>query len=235
MTAEGNKLAREMFEEAIRLDPEFSQAYYGLGYAYHRDIYLDAAENRDENLRLVFELTRRAIALDDFNSDAHCLMAIANVWAHHYKDSIAASEKGLQINPSNAMGIFTKGAALHFSGRPEEAIPILEMGFALNPQDPHCHICLSFIAGANLNMGLYEKAEDFARQALQHNPDHFESQLLYVSSLGHMNRAEDAQDMIKRWGDIRLSELANRAMVQVFDRQEDRDRYINGLHKAGVQ
>ena len=39
--------------------------------------------------------------------------------------------------------------------------------------------------------------------------------------------------MIKRWGDIHLGELANRAMVQVFDRQEDRDRYIDGLRKAG--
>jgi adenylate cyclase len=234
MTAEENQLAREMFEEAIRLDPDFCQAYFGLGYSHHRDIYLDAVENHDEKLHLVFELARRAIALDGSNSNAHCLMAIANVWSHRYTEAIAAAEKALQLNPSNAQGIFTKGAALHFSGRPEDAIPIFEMGFALNPQDPICHIYLSFLAAANLNLGLYEKAEDFARQALQHKPDHFEAQLIFVSSLGHMNRPEDARDMIDRWGDIHLGELSNRAMIQIFDRQEDRDRYIDGLRKAGV-
>ena len=194
LTAESNRFAQEAFEKAIQIDPDYSQAYFGLGYCHHRDIYLDVAEDREESLRLTFELTRRAIALDDSNSDAHCLMAIANIWAHNYKEAIAAAEQGLQLNPSNARVLFTKGAALHFSGRSKEAIPVFELGFALNPRDPNCDIYLSFMAGAHLNLGKHEEAEEFARQALQHQPENFDAQLIFVSSLGHLGRTEEAQD-----------------------------------------
>jgi hypothetical protein len=33
---------------------------------------------------------------------------------------------------------------------------------------------------------------------------------------------------------VTLGDLAGRALVQVFERQEDRDRYIDGLRRAGV-
>jgi adenylate cyclase len=234
MTAADNKSARELFEKAIQLDPHYSQACCGLAFTHHRDIYLDVSEDRAESLRLTFQFVNRAIALDESNSDAHQLLAIANVWGHNYLEAITESEKAVELNPSFAGGYFTKGAALNFSGRAAEAIPILETGFALNPIDPNRHAHLCFLASAYLNMDDFENAENFARQALQQKPDHFEAQLILVSSLGYLDRPEEAQEIIAKWGDIKLGELANRAMVQVFDRQEERDRYIDGLRKAGV-
>jgi len=53
------------FRRAIELDPNFSSAYAGIGYALYTQIILGASPDRKNDLKTAFEASRTAVRLDE--------------------------------------------------------------------------------------------------------------------------------------------------------------------------
>lgn len=74
MNKEDNALARQLFQEAIALDPEYPKPYAFLATTHLMDVWLDSSKPPRECLAKAIELTQKAIALDDSYATAHGLL-----------------------------------------------------------------------------------------------------------------------------------------------------------------
>ena len=67
--------------------------------------------------------------------------------------------RAIELEPNGAESNFFLGLGLNFAGRPEEAIPILEMAIRLNPISPAKY--LNAIAISYRMMSQYDKAIEY--------------------------------------------------------------------------
>ncbi|MHC4677026.1 MAG: adenylate/guanylate cyclase domain-containing protein, partial [Planctomycetota bacterium] len=65
LNIEGNVQARDLFEEAITLDPEYSIAYAALAQTHLLDVWLGLSKSPDKSIEKSAELVQKALALDD--------------------------------------------------------------------------------------------------------------------------------------------------------------------------
>ncbi len=167
MTREANEKARELFQRAIELDPQYARAHTGLASCYGLDLRLFAAPDREERVRLMIQSARRAVALDETDSEARIALARAHVSAGQFDAAITEARKAVQLNPHNATANRMLGATLSTTtARYEEGIPWLERALQLNPSDPQHQIVAFHLAVAHLGAGRYDEAIRHARDAV---------------------------------------------------------------------
>jgi adenylate cyclase len=73
-TKETNGLARQMNEKAIELDPQYAEAYMGLGWTYWREWAWRWSAD-PQALERALALAHKALALDDSLPNAHSLLS----------------------------------------------------------------------------------------------------------------------------------------------------------------
>jgi len=187
-----NENARAMFDQALRLDPDYAPAYVGMAYSHYRDVRVRYVDDLAESERKLTAAARRAVELDDQDAKAHWVMGCAYQIAGQWDLAIAEGRRSVELNPNFAYGYFALGGTYLFSGDPEAAIPTILKTFELNPKDPRNHAVLSVLARACLNAKRYEEAVDWARKLITLRADMTEFHLLLASGLGHLGRLDEA-------------------------------------------
>jgi adenylate cyclase len=188
-TQEANVQARQMFEKAIELDPQYAEAYAFLSWTYWREwIWLWSQDS--QTLERMFALAQKAVALNDSLPGAHNALSQAYLFKKQHEQAIAAAKRAIALAPNDAEGFAWLGATLNFAGRPEEAIGLLKKAMRLNPRYPYNY--LSFLGMAYRWAGRNEEALATLQSALSRNPDylapHFHLAVLY-SELGRLEEA----------------------------------------------
>ncbi len=191
-TKEGNARAREMFAEALALDPAYAHAYAGVALAHNRDLMLELAESREETAAAL-AAALKAVELDPGDSFAHTMLAIAHMWPSQYDAAVAQAERAVSLNPSNALALAALGTALDATGRHDEGIASLQQALQINPQDPRNHIFVNTIARAHLAAGHFAEAEAIARQAIIDRPDFPHAHYLLAAALANLERLDEAR------------------------------------------
>ena len=233
-TPEGNRQAREMFEKAIELDPTYSECYVGLAYSHHRDLWYEVADHREQAIQAQVKAARRAIALDQGNSDAQCILGFGLIWARQFHLAIAAGEQAVRLNPSNSFAFAQLGIAESFAGRPNEGIRHLEQSLRLNPQDPRSHLTISMIARAHLNARAPEEAARWAETALHRRHDYALSHLVRAAALGHLGRLEEARAALDQCERLEPGFATLWALRPMYKDPADDLYFLEGLRRAGL-
>ena len=172
---EGNATARNHFESAIALDPNYSQAYSGLAFSHHRDIVMSFAESRDSATAAMLSAAEKAVALDDADGTGHTLLSLGYLFAGQHDLAVVESERAMSLNPSNYFALVSHGVILDTVGRTDEAIAAIENGLKLNPNNPRLHIYAARLARAHLNAHHYEDAIMWAQRAVSRKSDDIDS------------------------------------------------------------
>ncbi len=220
-----------MFERAIELDPNFARAHSGLSYTYIKDLRYFRSIVPEECKRLVSEITRRAVALDETDPEARAMLARAYIFEGQLEAAIAEARRAVKISPSDAYANNILGASLSLaSGFYHEGIPWFEKALQLNPLDPQSHLYLTQLALAKLGAERYEDAAEHAREAIRLKPDFLEAQIALASSLGHLNHSVDGVKAIEEIRDMAIHSIE----THIFFAQDLKDRVIDGLRKAGL-
>jgi adenylate cyclase len=234
MTAEGNVQAREEFNRALELDPDYSRAYSGLSWSHHRDLHIFKGKSREETLTKTFETARRAVALDPSDSLAHIMLGIALQRAENFDESLAAFQHAIDLNPSDASGYISRGLSLSLSGRPDEGVASLEKGFQLNPKEPRNSLYFAFMARAHLTARRYAEAADWARKSIRWQSDTIiEPYLILAASLGHLGQLQDAKEALEKCQQLDPKLMASKEDWIRYKRVADSEHFLDGLRKAG--
>ena len=131
-TKETNTQARQMFEKAVALDPQYAEAYAWLGWTYWLEWVLRWSAD-PQTLERASALAQQAVALDDSLPVAHSLLGHVYALKQQYDQAIAEGERAIALDPNNADSYAWQANALNFAGRPEEALQDGGAGDAAQP------------------------------------------------------------------------------------------------------
>ncbi|MGA8222561.1 MAG: winged helix-turn-helix domain-containing protein [Candidatus Acidiferrales bacterium] len=149
-------------ELATRKDPQFAPAYAALANAYNMSAawgYLSPSEGYAK----AKAAAQKALAIDNTLADAH--LADAEV-LHAYDWDLAGAEReyirGLELNPSSAMGHSFYSVYLTDVGRYAEAIAEIRRAQELDPYSllTHSMICFAHLRAREYEAGIQECKED---------------------------------------------------------------------------
>jgi TolB-like protein/Tfp pilus assembly protein PilF len=161
-------LSLEYFEKAIKLDPEFAQAWSGLADSY---IMLSAYNNMssEEGHIMAKNAANKAIELNPTLASAHTTLGwIYAFYDHDWERSKHAFELALTYEPSYATAHSWFGWTYVVNGNFELAEQHIQIARSL---DPLSNVILSSAGWVSYGSGAYERALDLFKSAIEHNQD----------------------------------------------------------------
>jgi tetratricopeptide (TPR) repeat protein len=234
LNREGNILAKKMFEEAITLDPKFPSPYWLLGMTHIMDTWFDWGQSKEDSLSRAIELAKKTISLNDSDSNAHGLLSAAYRLKGDHDKAIAEGKKAIELDPNSADAHVWLGIALNYSDRAEEAIPLFEKAIRLNP---FAHTWYFLHLGHSYRfLGRYDEAIAIYQKAIQLSPKNLVAHLglTYTYSLSGRNKEASvhATEILRISPEFSLDRFAEKLP---FKNQNEKERYINTLRKAGLK
>jgi TolB-like protein/predicted Zn-dependent protease len=134
-TKETTAQARQMYEKAVALDPQYAEAYTWLGTSYWMDWRFRWSVD-PQNLERAFALGQKALALDDSLPSAHSLLSRVYTEKRQYDQALVEGERAITLDPNSADSYAFQADGLNHAGRPEEALRMVEQAMRLNPRYP---------------------------------------------------------------------------------------------------
>jgi adenylate cyclase len=129
-----------VFEDALRIDPDNSQAMVGLAQALtlmHRNRW-DPEPARI--LARADEAVTRAISLSPNYAQAHYVKAEVLALSQRFEAALATYDRAIALDPNHAAAYVSRGRALIAIGRAAEAMAPVEKAIRLSPRDPDLFI-----------------------------------------------------------------------------------------------
>jgi adenylate cyclase len=185
-----NAQARQLFESAIALDPQYAAASALLGLTHLWD-WTHQWSQDPQTLERAFALAQRAIALDDALPVAHRVLGYVYVWNKQYDQAIAEAERAITLDPNEAKGYATLAEIVAWAGRPQDVFGLVEKAMRLDPQQQADYAWAS--GHAYYLTGRYEEAITAFKRALVRSPNHLGAYAFLAASYSELDREEEAR------------------------------------------
>lgn len=165
-TREDNYEAREMFQHAIDLDPNYSAAYAAFGLSLVEAVSSGWTEFVADDLSRAETLAQKALSLDPTSTTAYRLLSEVNMMKGHVDLALDETECAVEINPNESLR--EHGGMLVWAGRAAQASPWLDGALRLDPTDARAAFLLGM---AYYFLGRYDKAVEAMNRGLAGNLD----------------------------------------------------------------
>jgi adenylate cyclase len=227
-TPADNRRARELFEKACELDASYAEAWARRAWTHIRDIDMRVAEDRSASVDCAFELSRRAIALDDGSAVAHLCLGSAHVWRNEIEQGLLQAQRALSLNPSYALAALAVGNRLDLLGDSARGIAQMERALLLNPRDPARWHYMGFLSRAHCAAGDHESALRWAQQGRALRPDDAEVCFRMLLCLANLDRVDEARALRDRCEGLEPGYMKRRAAVWSPYRDDERNDVLFG-------
>jgi adenylate cyclase len=209
-TPQDNAHARELFEKAIDLDPEFARAYANLAATHRQDWAFAWTQDRETSEELAYRLAHKAVELARRELDPQPSLPYALqqwgfvlLYRRQHQEASDAAEEAVQRNPNYADGYALWAHVLIYRGKPEEALHKTEQAIRLNPKYPffydyhrgQAYYVWGFLTAgtdANASQQYYQQAETYLREALRQNKNYRSARTYLVAVLSALGRQDEA-------------------------------------------
>ncbi len=230
--------ARDLAEEAIRLDPQCSSAWTTLAFTHNVEVRLGFSQSPGESFKRAMESGQKALELDDTQPEIHAFWTAVNTLQGNYDKALAEGQKAIELGPSDSLAHMLYAQTLYYLGRFEEAVALAEKSVRLSPYCPAW--CLDFLAQMYGMAGRYEQALETFQQLLEpsragdYNPIWTYLGLAEVcAELGQLDEAKEYVSNILRIDPVFSLEFVRKASF--FEDQSHLERRLAALRKAGLK
>jgi adenylate cyclase len=231
---QNNRLAQQMLEEGIALDPEFGEAYAYLGLSYCSQAMNGWGQAPGKDLKMAFELSQKAIGLDPTLVQPHVTLGWFYALQGKQDEAVAEGEKAVALVPNSALANFELGGFLTYADRSEEAISVSQNALRLNPFPTDWQ--LIFLGDSYNVAGRYEEALTYLKKAQLRNPDNMWPYFYQAGICGHLGREEEARAAATEL--LRMNPKFSIERYEKLPFYKNREKWnllINGLRKAGLK
>jgi serine/threonine protein kinase/Tfp pilus assembly protein PilF len=195
-----HEYARQMFERAIELDPEYALAYAGVAdccsFLYQ---YFDASP---QNLKRADAAGLRALELAPGLAEAHASRGLAVSLSGRFEEADRHFEMAMRLDPKSFEAAYFYARSCVAQGKNEEAAKWYERAIAVRPDD---YASLALLATVYTSLGETDKsiqmsrrAYDTARKHLELTPDDPRALYMGAMSLTTLGESEKARDWNRR-------------------------------------
>jgi adenylate cyclase len=195
-TRQSVKFARQMFERAVKVDPDFAAAWAGLANAYV-DLFRWSRKPRD--LEEAKRASENALKLNPNSAEAHVSAGQALAIQRRFPEAANAFERAIKEDPTVYEAYYLYGRAMVESGDLEKALELFEKAQQIRPDDYEAH---TLRAQALTELGREDEARHANQVAveciekhLELNPDEARAYSLGASILIRLGQNERS----KQW------------------------------------
>jgi adenylate cyclase len=247
LTKEGNAQARELFEEAIRLDPQYARAYANLAATYRMEWQYEWVPDLPTAEQRALDLAHQSVAMDSSLPHGHQQLAFLYLYRQQYDDAIAEAREAVSRGgPNYADGYAALALALTYSGQPKEAIESMKKAIGLDPKVATYYYYLgqAYYVGGQYERyekgdeqkakEYYQEAEIQLKKAMDMNPNHRPSRSYLCAVYIETGREREAREIWNAFPDMgRLINISQRRSHAPHKDRMIRDRYIDALRRVG--
>ncbi len=230
-TRSANVKAKEMFRKAIKLDPDYGDAYWLFGWAQFNNATFGWTEFFSQALQQAQDLAKKALSLDESNADFHALLGTCYLYQDEYDLAISELQRAIELNPNNPTGYHFLGHGMLYAGLTDDAIKALETALRLDPNRNNTKLFLGL--GYYLT-GRYDDAIRTLKQGLSREPNFAQLHIALAASYAQAGRLEDAASAAKMVLMLRPF-FESDSYGMAFRNSADRERIREGLRKAGLK
>jgi len=195
LTRSANAQARELFERAVALDPNYAPAYVGLGQVNNLASNMGWTEDPVEALERAEKLAQKALALDQLSSSAHALLGRVVVHFGDYDRALEELKRAIDLNGSDAESYDHLVSVLVGLGDPAGAIAAGELLEQFQPEIPD---------GTAFFLGMAYVLADRGADAIRilepvvgHNPRDLYASVMLAVAYAAVGRQQQADELAK--------------------------------------
>ena len=181
LTSADSGIARQLFEQALELEPDspeaLIQATYCLGWT------LWAQRGSEAQIGEMRRLAHRAIVADPDDGRGHMLAGIAELWLRQTARARTLFERAIALNPSLCQAHAQLGCQHNLVGEPAQAIDPLRRAQRLSPNDIHIFFIIGELALSYWMLGRWDDAIDHADQSLVRRPAYWYALVIKINAL----------------------------------------------------
>jgi adenylate cyclase len=228
------------FEQAVRIDPNYSLAYAALAASYWRCSILDWSLSLGLTSSETEEMAKQYLkeAMKDPKPLAYFVASSMHRTEGRYQESIDDATRAIVLDANDPVGYVAMAKALIYAGRPAEGADAIKKAMRLNPYYPPAY--LRTLGFAQFGMEQFEEAAASYEEAIKRDPNEDWQQLELAATYGHLGREQEAKSALKTFNELRAkAELNYTLTMRVvglwgFKEQKDVERWREGLRRAGV-
>jgi adenylate cyclase len=214
-------ISKQLYEEAIEIDPNYSVPYLMLAFFYQR------------NLPIMKQYAQKALDLNDSHPMAHIAMGTVYLLERQWDKAIAMGERAVSLCPNGAEVKNHLGWFLNCAGKYEEAISLYETTLRLNPYPPSHYFWR--LAVSLCNIGRYEKAVEVCKAGLNRNPKDIYARIVLAAAYIWLNRVKDARAEANKVLEVMPNYSIRYAMMTAPTKSElVMNKWVEAERKAGL-
>jgi serine/threonine protein kinase/Flp pilus assembly protein TadD len=161
--------AKQMFNKAIEIDPDYARAHAGVADCYSLlYTYFDA---REFNLRQADIASSKALELEPELAEAHVARGLAVSLSKRFDEAHAEFEEAMRLDPKLFEAAYWYARSRKSQGKYEEAVRLFERAAALRPED---YQTPGFLAQSLTPLGRNEEANEAYRRQIKLLDQHLE-------------------------------------------------------------
>jgi len=227
--------ARQLFQRATELDPEFAGGYAGESFSHAITVMFVKASEPDQELIQALTLAKKAIALDGDFGLAYAVLSFAELFAGDQENALANARKAITIQPGDAFAQFILGMNLIVAGQPETAISVLREALRLDPLEsrtPYLNVLgIAYYAAGNFTEALDILEYNIARGG----PRGPHMDVFVAASYGQLGRENEARSVFEEMMQD-YPEFPVQAWVSNWlRREEELQKTLDVLQKLGLE
>jgi len=191
--------ARQMFQRALEVDPQFGRAWAGLAYTYGFEyLYFNATDvNREEALRT----SKKAQELAPDLAEAHISAGIARCMTQDYEKAEREFEKAIELDPASFDAWYFFGRDKVHEGDLKRAVKLFERAAQVRPEDYQSVLLQTqlwhSLGDPKREMETARRGIERARAVLELNPDDNRAYNMGAFALLRLGEREEAEKWMK--------------------------------------
>jgi TolB-like protein len=228
--------ARQSFEEAIRIDPNYGRAYTWLANTHLDEIELRLTTQRDQAMEKAEEAVRKALAADPDYPPYGTISRINRI-KKDFDNAILYARKGVHQGPTDSGQHYMLCMALHMGEEFAEAVDACKDALVLMPFRPVNYVVQ--LAWSLVGNKQYDESIPLFKEVLDRSPKSFYAYLAYKGLTA-------AYQLTGRHADARLAAQNVKRMNPKFSLKREaklspakegafKRRIINAYRDAGLK
>ncbi len=225
--------ARELFEKAVELDPEYVGAWTLLGWTHWNDSRAGWSDSRAKSLKMSMDAAKKALSLSPDNSGAHSLLGSLYLLQREHDKAIFEGRKAIALAPSIQESYPILAISTYYAGEFEETVALTKQAMRLHPRYPAWY---SYRIGvAYMMLGQYEDAITALKAWRDSNPSYYRRKVALATAYSMAGRVAEARALVS---EILAAEpsysLERHSKFHYFKNPEHLARILTALRDAGL-
>ncbi len=225
--------ARQEFEAAVRLNPDYATSYIYLAYTHADAARWGWSEDPAQSLQPAFESVGCALGVDPEEPDAIACRSYTHLVNREHETALTDIRQAIELGPSRAEIHHVAAMVYDYSGLPEEGKGVARQAVRLSPM-AYSHI-LTELAHAHCLLRQHDEAIAVLKNVLADRPFWRSARSLLVYAFWESGATDEAKSEAAELlrGAARFS-LAQWAKCHPYRNPDDLERYMSALSNAGL-